>query len=234
MVITMITLYFAGMAENKGYTGDEGGLEEEMKIAKERKEDDQHGGGQSDKKEADPDLKDSDADFEDLEQEGGGGNALGDGLERLWTGLGGLLSRYSRWMVNLYYRIQLHAILFIIINRVVKALTLLLAVVGYNCYFVAAIWWGISNNEQLDYCDDVGFLIIITVFLYIFLFYFLVVKRFLGGALKRAVLEPALLRKDKLLSHRHRFLFLLLSSSLHLLSAPFSARLSYPSVWWQR
>ena len=100
------------MAENKGYTGDEGGLEEEMKIAKERKEDDQHGGGQSDKKEADPDLKDSDADFEDLEQEGGGGNALGDGLERLWTGLGGLLSRYSRWMVNLYYRIQLHAILF--------------------------------------------------------------------------------------------------------------------------
>ena len=80
----------------------EGGLEEEMKIAKERKEDDQHGGGQSDKKEADPDLKDSDADFEDLEQEGGGGNALGDGLERLWTGLGGLLSRHSRWMVNLY------------------------------------------------------------------------------------------------------------------------------------
>ena len=115
-----------------------------------------------------------------------------------------------------------------------KAITLLLAVVGYNCYFVAAIWWGVSKKGQLDYCDDVGFLIIVTVFLYIFLFYFLVAKRFLGGALKRAVLEPALLRKDKLLSHRHRFLFLLLSSSLHLLSAPFSARLSYPSVWWQR
>ena len=88
----------------------------------------------------------------------------------------------------------------------VKAITLLLAVVGYNCYFIAAIWWGVSNNGQLDYCDDVGFLIIVTVFLYIFLFYFLVVKRFLGGALQRAVLDPALLRKDKLLSHRHRFL----------------------------
>ena len=228
------------MAENKGYTGDEGGLEEEMKMAKERKEDDQHGGGQSDKKEADPDLKDSDADFEDLEQEGGGGNALGDGLERLWTGLGGLLSRYSRWMVNLYYRIQLHAILFIIINRVVKALTLLLAVVGYNCYFVAAIWWGISNKEQLDYCDDVGFLIIITVFLYIFLFYFLVVKRFLGGALQRAVLDPALLRKDKLLSHRHRSLFVTKEFyfvsffSIFIRFSPFSAPWCCQLVWWQR
>ena len=91
--------------------------------------------------------------------------------------------------------------------RLVKATLLLLAVVGYNCYFVAAIWWGVSNKSQLDYCDDVGFLVIVTVFLYIFLFYFLVVKRFLGNAIKRAVLEPLLLQKDKLLSHRHRFLF---------------------------
>ena len=96
------------MSENKGYAGgDEGGLsEEEMKIAKERKEEeegdiDKLGGGkgcQSDEKEADPVLKDSDADFEDLELEGEGGNALGDGLERLWTGLGGILSRHSRWV----------------------------------------------------------------------------------------------------------------------------------------
>ena len=96
------------MSENKGYAGgDEGGLDEkEMKIAKERKEEEEGdidllGGGkgcQSDKKEEDPVLKDSDADFEDLEQEGGGGNSLGDGLERLWTGLGGILSRHSRWV----------------------------------------------------------------------------------------------------------------------------------------
>ena len=92
-----LTPVFAGMAENKGYAGDEGGLDEEMKMTKEG---DMPGGGgscQGEKKEADPDPKDSDADFEDLEQEGGGGNALGDGLERLWTGLGGLLSRHSRW-----------------------------------------------------------------------------------------------------------------------------------------
>merc|ERR1711971_565277 len=144
-------------------------------------------GCQSERKEADPDLKDSDADFEDLEQEGGGGNALGDGLERLWTGFGGILSRHS---------------------RLVKAITLLLAVVVYNCYFIAAIWWGVSNKGQLDYCDDVGFLIIITVFIYIFLAYFLVVKRFLGGALQRAILDPAILMKDKILSHRHSSLVL--------------------------
>ena len=85
------------MAENKGYAGDEGGQDEEMKMTKEG---DMSGGGgscQGEKKETDPNPKDSDADFEDLEQEGGGGNALGDGLERLWTGLGGLLSRHSRW-----------------------------------------------------------------------------------------------------------------------------------------
>ena len=89
---------FAGMAENKGYTGDEGNLDEEMKMTKEREGDPPGGGGgcQSEKKEGDPELKDSDADFEDLELEGGGGNALGDGLERLWTGLGGILSRHSR------------------------------------------------------------------------------------------------------------------------------------------
>ena len=93
---------FAGMAENKGYTGDEGNLDEEMKMTKEREGDPPGGGGgggcQSEKKEGDPELKDSDADFEDLEEEGGGGNALGDGLERLWTGLGGILSRHSRWV----------------------------------------------------------------------------------------------------------------------------------------
>ena len=105
-----------------------------------------------------------------------------------------------------------------------KAITLLLVVVVYNCYFIAAIWWGVSNKGQLDYCDDVGFLIILTVFIYIFLAYFLVVKRFLGGALQRAVLDPVILRKDKLLSHRHRSLlspFILPFATS--LSAPFSA-----------
>ena len=105
-----------------------------------------------------------------------------------------------------------------------KAITLLLAVIVYNCYFITAIWWGVSNKEQLDYCDDVGFLIIITVFIYIFLAYFLVVKRFLGGALQRAILDPAILRKNKMLSHRHRFLlspFILPFAKS--LSAPFSA-----------
>ena len=82
------------MAENKAFKGDEGDLDEEMKKTKEG---DTPGGGVSEKQEPDPDPKDSDADFEDLEQEGGEGNALGDGLERLWTGLGGLLSRHSRW-----------------------------------------------------------------------------------------------------------------------------------------
>ena len=101
--MTHLILIFTGMAENKGY---EGGLDdEEMKIAKEKRKEEEKGdidmpgkGCQSEKKEAEPDLKDSDADFEDLEQEGGGGNALGDGLERLWTGLGGILSRHSRWV----------------------------------------------------------------------------------------------------------------------------------------
>ena len=84
------------MSENKGYAADEWGEDEERKVTKES-DNGMSGEGESDKEEAVPDPKDSDADFEDLDQEVGGGNALGDGLERLWTGLGGLLSRHSRW-----------------------------------------------------------------------------------------------------------------------------------------
>ena len=97
------------MAENKGYAGGGEGDDEEMKMTKEKRKEEEEGDldmpgkvCQSEKKEADPDLKDSDADFEDLEQEGGGGNALGDGLERLWTGLGGVLSRHSRWVTIIF------------------------------------------------------------------------------------------------------------------------------------
>ena len=77
------------MAENKGFKGDEGGLDEEAEISSQKKQEDLVG--------ENPGLKDSDADFEDLEDDGGGGNAVGDGLERLWTGLGSLLSRHNRW-----------------------------------------------------------------------------------------------------------------------------------------
>ena len=102
------------MAENKGYAGGGEGDDEEMKMTKEKRKEEEEGDldmpgkvCQSEKKEADPDLKDSDADFEDLEQEGGGGNALGDGLERLWTGFGGILSRHIRW-VDHHYEKQCH------------------------------------------------------------------------------------------------------------------------------
>ena len=80
------------MAENKGFKGDEGGLDEEAEISSQKKQEDMVG-----EKSENPALKDSDADFEDLEDDGGGGNAVGDGLERLWTGLGSLLSRHNRW-----------------------------------------------------------------------------------------------------------------------------------------
>ena len=82
------------MAENKGFKGDEGGLDEEAEISSQKKQEDMV--GEKSEKE-NPALKDSDADFEDLEDDGGGGNAVGDGLERLWTGLGSLLSRHNRW-----------------------------------------------------------------------------------------------------------------------------------------
>ena len=82
------------MAENKGFKGDEGGLDEEAEISSEKKQEDLVG---EESEKENPGLKDSDADFEDLEDDGGGGNAVGDGLERLWTGLGSLLSRHNRW-----------------------------------------------------------------------------------------------------------------------------------------
>ena len=90
------------MAENKGFKGDEGGLDEEAEISSEKKQEDLV--GKKSEKE-NPGLKDSDADFEDLEDDGGGGNAVGDGLERLWTGLGSLLSRHNRWKITFVFTV---------------------------------------------------------------------------------------------------------------------------------
>ena len=107
---------------------------------------------------------------------------MGTALERLWGGLGGLLTRH---------------------HTAARAATILLAVTLYNIYLVAAIWRGVSTSAALDYCDDVGFLIIITVFVYLLLFYFLVVKRLLGGALQRGVVAPLAVWQGKVVARPH-------------------------------
>jgi len=107
---------------------------------------------------------------------------VGAALERLWGGLGALLTRH---------------------HTVARAAAILLAVTLYNVYLVAAIWRGVSTSAALDYCDDVGFLIILTVFVYLLLFYFLVVKRLLGGALQRGVVAPLAVWQGKVVARPH-------------------------------
>ena len=107
---------------------------------------------------------------------------MGAALEGLWGGLGALLTRH---------------------RTAVRVAAILLAVTLYNIFLVAAIWRGVSTTTALDYCDDVGFLIIITVVVYLLLFYFLVLKRLLGGALQRGVVAPLVAWRGKVVARRH-------------------------------
>ena len=76
----------------------------------------------------------------------------------------------------------------------------------YNAFLVAAIYYGVADDEGgdggLDYCHDVGFLVILTVVVYAGLLYFGVVKRFFGKAVQRALFKPAQQVTDRLFQYK--------------------------------
>lgn len=54
---------------------------------------------------------------------------------------------------------------------------LLVAVGLYNAYIVYAIHYHVTGDKEIDWCDGLGFLIVLTLLVYLGLFYFHVVKR---------------------------------------------------------
>lgn len=110
-----------------------------------------------------PSTKDDD---EEINQSCG---FLGNALEKFWGWLGDIFSERSDLMRCIIYSII--AIL-------------------YNAYFIASVYYSIHNGIPMDWCDGVGFLIVLTGLTYIGLFYFQVVKKFWGKAIYRSCMKP--------------------------------------------
>jgi pyrimidine nucleoside transport protein len=94
---------------------------------------------------------------------------IGNALETFWKGTGEFFSQRSA---------AAHSVIYI-----------LLAVL-YNAYFVASVYYSIHNGIPMDWCDGVGFLIVLTGITFFGLFYFQVVKKFWGEPIHQNVLKP--------------------------------------------
>jgi pyrimidine nucleoside transport protein len=114
---------------------------------------------------------------------------IGNALENFWKTLGEFFSERSAAARSVIY--------------------ILLAVL-YNAYFVASVYYSIHNGIAMDWCDGVGFLIVLTGLIYLGLFYFQIVKKFWGKAINRAVLKPFGKAFDKVWKYRSVLLFFLL------------------------
>lgn len=102
-----------------------------------------------------------------------------DGNKSLCTRVGNFVEHIHRYLGKL-----------ISDNRSkVKIIILVVLFLLYNAYFMTAIWYQ-TRGESFDWCDGIGFLIIVTSVVYVCLFYFQIVKRFWGRAIYRSFLRP--------------------------------------------
>lgn len=106
---------------------------------------------------------------------------IGNGLEKFWTWLGDFFSQRSALARSIFW--------------------IILALL-YNAYFMASIYYSIHNGIPMDWCDGVGFLIVITGLTYLGLFYFQVVKKFWGKSIEKACMKPAGEAFDRAWKHR--------------------------------
>ncbi|KZS13466.1 Solute carrier family 28 member 3 [Daphnia magna] len=95
---------------------------------------------------------------------------IGNALEKLWASLGDFFSERS---------------------AVARSIIYIIFAILYNVYFVASVHYSIRNGIPMDWCDGVGFLIVLTGIIYLGLFYFQIVKKFWGKSINRAVMKPA-------------------------------------------
>ena len=120
------------------------------------------------------DNSENDATFEDKEWEG---NLVGNFIESSWTTLYSFLRKYQ---------------------RILRPTILTIVFILYNVYLGAALVHGVTNRTCLNFCDDVGFLFLITLLTYICLVYFFIIKplysKFLqtdqASRLKKSVIQP--------------------------------------------
>ena len=94
---------------------------------------------------------------------------IGNALEKVWTESGRWIENNQRITWNVFY--------------IVLAL-------AYNAYFVASVYYMLDKGIPMDWCNGVGFLIILTAIAYLGLFYFQVVKKLWGKKIYKVALKP--------------------------------------------
>ena len=119
--------------------------------------------------------------FDDKDHQG---NIVGDVIEKFWEITYGLVEKH--WTV-------------------LKICFLVMLAVLYNAYLVGSIHYASTRHDRLDYCDDVGFLLIITIIVYIFMFYFLVIKPYsrrlpIVKQIYKSVISPGIQKSEELLA----------------------------------
>lgn len=94
---------------------------------------------------------------------------IGNALEKVWTESG-------RWIENN--------------QRITWNLVYIVLALAYNAYFVASVYYMLDKGIPMDWCNGVGFLIILTAIAYLGLFYFQVVKKLWGKQIYKVALKP--------------------------------------------
>jgi len=95
----------------------------------------------------------------------------GETVEKLWNLLRKRLSKHKKFVRSFIY--------------------VILAVL-FNAYFISCIVYFVNRSAfAIDWCDGVGFLVVVVTVAYFGLFYFQVVKRFWSQTIYKGVLEPS-------------------------------------------
>lgn len=90
-------------------------------------------------------------------------------------------------------------------NYWIKKTCLIVIALLYNAYFAATVWYAVHNGIPIDFCDGVGFHIILTGLVYLCLFYFQIVKRYWGKAIYTSVMQPIGEGYDRVWKHRYSY-----------------------------
>ena len=125
--------------------------------------------------------------FEDKESEG---NLIGHYIETFWRSVGSFLTQYQ---------------------RILQTILLTVVFLLYNVYLVAALHHGLTKRSCLDFCDDVGFLFLLTLLVYVGLAYFFIMKPFYrkfrktahAAKLSKSIARPIHLRISQAMKMPH-------------------------------
>ena len=80
------------------------------------------------------------------------------------------------------------------LKQFVKIVLIIMLVAAYNAYIGFALHYHITSGRDIDWCGGLGFLMIITVIVYVFLLYFHIIKKILPWRKLNALIPRRLVK----------------------------------------